>query len=99
VALERALRRGVLWRKRSFGHQSESGRAFVERLLTAVGSLRLQGRNVLAYLEARAALNGTSHPSLLSHPAASPPRNARPSGIIHGWAPLQDPWFQVARRE
>jgi transposase len=49
---ERALRRGVLWRKRSFGHQSERGRAFVERLLTAGGSLRLQGRNVLAYLEA-----------------------------------------------
>ena len=48
---ERELRRGVLWRKRSFGHQSERGRAFVERLLTVVGSLRLQGRNVLAYLE------------------------------------------------
>jgi len=68
---ERALRRGVLWRKRSFGHQSESGRAFVERLLTVVGSLRLQGRNVLAYLEAacRAALTGSGPPSLLPHPA------------------------------
>jgi transposase len=67
---ERALRRGVLWRKRSFGHQSESGRAFVERLLTVVGSLRLQGRNVLAYLEAacRAALTGTGPPSLTPHP-------------------------------
>jgi transposase len=68
---ERALRRGVLWRKRSFGHQSESGRAFVERLLTVVGSLRLQGRHVLAYLEAacRAALTGAGPPSLLPHPA------------------------------
>jgi transposase len=72
---ERALRRGVLWRKRSFGHQSESGRAFVERLLTAVVSLRLQARSVLAYLEAacRAALTGSSHLSLLPHPTGSPP--------------------------
>jgi transposase len=68
---ERALRRGVLWRKRSFGHQSESGRAFVERLLTVVGSLRLQGRNVLSYLEeaCRAPLTGRGAPSLLPHPA------------------------------
>jgi transposase len=69
---ERVLRRGVLWRKRSFGHQSESGRAFVERLLTVVGSLRLQGRNALTYLEAacRAPLVGSSPPSLLPHSAA-----------------------------
>lgn len=72
---ERVLRRGVLWRKRSFGHQSENGRAFVERLLTVVGSLRLQGRNVLAFLEeaCRAALTGSGRPSLLPHAAASPP--------------------------
>jgi len=72
---ERALRRAVLWRKRSFGHQSESGRLFVERLLTVAGSLRLQGRNLLAYLEAacRAALTHTYPPSLLPHSAASPP--------------------------
>jgi transposase len=72
---ERTLRCGVLWRKRSFGHQSERGRAFVERLLTVAGSLRLQGRNILAFLEAacRAALTGLAPPSLLPHPAASPP--------------------------
>jgi transposase len=72
---ERALRRGVLWRKRSFGHQSASGGAFVERLLTAVVSLRLQGRNVLAYLEeaCRAALIGDAAPSLLPQPPAEPP--------------------------
>jgi transposase len=66
---ERVLRRGVLWRKRSFGHQSERGRAFAERLLTVVGSLRLQGRNVLAYLEeaCRAALTASGPPSLLPH--------------------------------
>jgi transposase len=72
---ERTLRRGVLWRKRSFGHQSESGRAFVERLLTAVSSLRLQGRGVLAYLEdaCRAALIGSRPSSLLPHLAGSSP--------------------------
>jgi transposase len=66
-AAERALRPAVLWRKRSFGHQGESGRVFVERLLTVVGSLRLQGRNVLAYLEAvcRAARRDEVGPSLL----------------------------------
>jgi transposase len=67
---ERALRRAVLWRKGSFGHQSEQGRSFVERMLTAVTSLRLQRRNVLTYLETalRAALTGAAPPSLL--PAA-----------------------------
>jgi transposase len=50
-AAERAVRPGVLWRKISFGNQGERGRAFVERMLTVVGSLRLQGRGVLDYLE------------------------------------------------
>jgi transposase len=50
-AAERAVRPGVLWRKISFGNQGEGGRAFVERMLTVVGSLRLQGRGVLDYLE------------------------------------------------
>jgi transposase len=64
---ERAVRAGVLWRKCSFGNQSEGGRAFVERILTVVGSLRLQGRGVLAYLEAaiRAAPVGGTPPSLV----------------------------------
>ena len=33
---ERPLRRAVLWRRRSFGTQSETGSQFVERILTAV---------------------------------------------------------------
>jgi transposase len=49
---ERALRRAVLWRKKSFGTQSEAGSRFVERILTAVTTLRQQGRDVLAYLTA-----------------------------------------------
>ena len=40
---ERALRRAVLWRKKSFGTQSEAGSRFVERILTVVMTLRQQG--------------------------------------------------------
>lgn len=47
---ERVLRRGVLWRKISFGCHSEAGCRFVERVLTVVQSLRLQERNVLDFL-------------------------------------------------
>lgn len=65
---ERALRGPVLWRKSSFGHQSESGKQFVERMLTVVGTLRLQGRNVWEYLVAacRSALHSEPAPSLLA---------------------------------
>lgn len=49
---ERPLRRAVLWRRKSFGTQSESGSRFVERILTAVATLRQQGRDVLDYLTA-----------------------------------------------
>jgi len=67
-AAERALRPAVLWRKSSFGHQSETGEQFVERMLTAVATLRLQGRNVWRYLveTCEAARCGEAAPSLLS---------------------------------
>lgn len=47
---ERVLRRGVLWRKISFGCHSADGCRFVERMLTAVQTLRLQNRNALHFL-------------------------------------------------
>jgi len=47
---ERVLRRGVLWRKRAFGCQSDNGCRFVERILTVTQTLRLQKRNVFEYL-------------------------------------------------
>jgi transposase len=47
---ERGLRRAVLWRRKSFGTQSETGSKFVERILTVVTSLRQQGRDVMEYL-------------------------------------------------
>lgn len=49
---ERSLRRAVLWRRKSFGTQSEAGSRFVERILTAVTTLRQQQRDVLEYLTA-----------------------------------------------
>jgi transposase len=48
--MERLVRLAVLWRKRSFGSQSETGCRFVERILTVVQTRRLQGKNVLEYL-------------------------------------------------
>jgi transposase len=67
TAAERPLRRAVLWRRRCFGTQSEAGSRFVERVLTAVTTLRQQGRDVLDYLTAAcmAANFATTPPSLL----------------------------------
>jgi transposase len=64
---ERALRPGVLWRKGSFGCDSEAGSRFAERLLTVAASCRQQGRGLLDFLVAvgEAALHGTAAPSLL----------------------------------
>jgi len=66
-AAERALRRAVLWRRKSFGTQSENGSRFVGRVLTAVQSLRQQGRDVLEYLVevCRSALSGDAQPGLV----------------------------------
>ena len=47
---ERELRRFVLWRKRSFGSQSERGDRFAERIMTVAHSLRKNGRNVYVFL-------------------------------------------------
>jgi transposase len=76
-AAERPLRRAVLWRRRSFGTQSEAGSQFVERILTAVTTLRQQHRDVLDYLTAAcaAAICHNPVPSLL--PLTSPPLSAR----------------------
>jgi hypothetical protein len=59
-------RPAVLWRKGSFGSDSEAGSRFAERLLTVVASCRQQGRPLLAFLVARveAALRGSPPPSL-----------------------------------
>lgn len=73
-AAERALRPAVLWRKNSFGSQSQAGSLFVSRMLTVVTTLRSQNRPVLDYLveACRAARQGRSAPSLLPVDAATP---------------------------
>lgn len=66
-AAERALRRAVLWRRKSFGTQSAEGSRFVGRVLTAVASLRQQARAVLEYLAGvcRAALSDEARGGLI----------------------------------
>jgi transposase len=74
---ERPLRRAVLGRRRSFGTQSGAGSQFVERILTAMTTLRQQRRDVLEYLTAAcaAAICGAPAPSLL--PSTQPTPSAR----------------------
>jgi len=64
---ERAVRQGVLWRKVSFGTQSEEGSRFVERIMTVSATCRQQKRSVIDYLNeaCRAQLHGHPAPSLL----------------------------------
>ncbi len=47
---ERELRAFVLWRKRSFGTQSDRGNLFAERLMTITHTARKQNKNVLGFL-------------------------------------------------
>ncbi len=64
---ERAIRPAVLWKKTSFGSQSENGSIFVARMLTVVSSLRSQNRNVLEFIRETitAHRRGLSTPSLV----------------------------------
>jgi len=65
---ERELRAFVMWRKRSFGTQSDRGNVFAERLMTVAHTARKQGREVLPFLTAccEAHLAGTHAPSLFA---------------------------------
>jgi transposase len=65
---ERALRGAVIWRKISFGTDSESGSRFVERILTVVATLKQQRRHVLSFLTSAciASLHRRPAPSLLT---------------------------------
>ena len=64
---ERMVRQAVLWRKGSFGTQSERGARYAERILTACATCRLQGRSVIEYLRiaCRCHLEGVPSPSLI----------------------------------
>ena len=68
---ERELRAFVLWRKRSFGSQSERGDRFAERLMTVAHTARKQSKNVLEFLTACcvAAVDKSPTPSLFERAA------------------------------
>ncbi|MGA7122231.1 MAG: IS66 family transposase [Polyangiaceae bacterium] len=63
---ERELRAFVLWRKKSFGAQSERGNLFAERIMTVAHTARKQDKNVFAFLTE--CLGGTGSPSLFAAP-------------------------------
>lgn len=65
---ERELRAFVLWRKRSFGAQSDRGNLFAERVMTVAHTARKQNKNVLAFLTAscEARLANATGPSLFA---------------------------------
>lgn len=64
---ERIVRQGVLWRKSSFGTQSERGARYVERILTVCATCRLQGQSFIEYVRnvCHCHLNGVAVPSLI----------------------------------
>ena len=70
---ELELRDFVLWRKRSFGSQSERGKRFAERVMTAVHTARKQGKDVLDFLvrTVTAHVQGAPLPRLLGGEAAA----------------------------
>ena len=67
---ERELRAFVLWRRRSFGTQSERGNRFAENIMTVVHTARKQQRDVLPLLAGycEAAWSKTEPPRLVSMP-------------------------------
>jgi transposase len=67
-AADRALRPAVLWRKGSFGSQSDAGLRFVERILTVTATCRQQQRPLLPFLTA----------ALHAHWASLPPPSLLP---------------------
>ena len=66
-ASEQALRPAVLWRRTSYGSQSQGGSEFAARILTVTTTLKRQKRSVFQFLvdAIRAKRNGTPCSSLL----------------------------------
>ena len=64
---ERVVRQGVLWRGGSFGTQSERGARYVERVLTALATCKLQGPGVVDYMRevCQAHIQNLPAPSLI----------------------------------
>jgi transposase len=60
---ERSLRHAVIWRKLSYGTQSESGSRFVETLLTIIETCRQQSRHLLDFLTEALSAHTSRHPA------------------------------------
>lgn len=71
-AAERAIRPAVIWRRTSFGSQTQAGSIFVQRMMTVITTLKSQQRNVLEFLTGAvaSARTGTTAPSLLPNTVA-----------------------------
>lgn len=69
---EQELRSHVIWRKLSFGTQSERGNRFIERIRTVTATCRRQGRAVWGYLReaVEAFFFGRPAPPLVTDPLA-----------------------------
>jgi transposase len=65
---ERMLRPAVMWRKQSLGSHSLEGCRFVERVMTALQTLRLTGRSAIDYFEQaiHALRHGLPPPALIA---------------------------------
>lgn len=75
---ERTIRAYVLWRKMSFGSQSERGNRFIERMMTVRASCRQQNRNVTQFIkEALCAYYGKGKaPSLIPQESSQQSKSA-----------------------
>jgi transposase len=62
-AAERAIRPAVIWRRTSFGSQTQTGSAFVARMLTVVTTLKSQHRNVLDFMTVATSAARTDQPA------------------------------------
>jgi transposase len=71
---ERMLRPAVVWRKKSFGSNSQTGCRYVERMLSVIQTLRQRGHPVMTYLASAIAAHRKGQA-----PPAIPPRQADPS--------------------
>ena len=61
-ASERALRHAVIWRKLSFGTQSDQGSRFVETMLTMIETCRQQQRSVFEFVSQSVAAHFADQP-------------------------------------
>jgi len=66
---ERGLRHGVIWRKISYGSQSETGERFVERVMTVAMTLKLRAKNTFEYFTEcfREFIRGGQSPPIFSY--------------------------------